>query len=105
MTVGAGAQASFSIDASLTDGTYGNLRYQWRIDGENITDGSYETSAVGSGGITSVEDKAVLLLPLWNGGSGSSLVYSDLSNNTKTITAGSRWGDGTNMGCWRWKIL
>ena len=91
-TVGLGGQSTFEVEAELTDGTYGSLSYQWRVDGENLTDGSYTSESVATQGITSIEDDAVLSLPL-NEDSGS-VDLTDYSPNTKTITAGSLWGDG-----------
>ena len=91
-TVGLGGQSTFEVEAELTDGTYGSLSYQWRVDGENLTDGTYTSESVATQGITSIEDDAVLSLPL-NEDSGS-VDLTDYSPNTKTITAGSLWGDG-----------
>lgn len=91
-TVGLGGQSTFEVEAELTDGTYGSLAYQWRVDGENLTDGTYTSESVATQGITSIEDDVVLSLPL-NEDSGS-VDLTDYSPNTKTITAGSLWGDG-----------
>ena len=91
-TVGLGGQSTFEVEAELTDGTYGSLSYQWRVDGENLTDGSYTSESVATQGITSIEDDAVLSLPL-NEDSGS-VDLTDYSPNTKTITAGATYGSG-----------
>lgn len=92
VTVGLGGQSTFEVEATLTDGSYGNLFYQWRVDGENLTDGTYTSASVATQGITSIEDDAVLSLPL-NEDSGS-VDLTDYSPNTKTITAGATYGSG-----------
>ena len=92
VTVGEGGQSTFEVEAELTDGSYGNLFYQWRVDGENLTDGTYTSASVATQGITSIEDDAVLSLPL-NEDSGS-VDLTDYSPNTKTITAGATYGSG-----------
>ena len=93
-TVGAGGDTSFTIDASLTDGSYGGLAYQWRVDGENITDGTYTSSSTAKQGIKGQLDDAVLLVPLNEDPESSGNVnLRDYSNNTKTLTAGSLYGD------------
>ena len=38
--VGVNADSTFSVNASLTDETYGDVSYQWQIDGVNVSDGS-----------------------------------------------------------------
>ena len=91
-TVGLGGQSTFEVEAELTDGTYGSLSYQWRVDGENLTDGSYTSASVATQGITSIEDDAVLSLPL-NEDSGS-VDLTDYSPRTKVVSVGSSWGDG-----------
>ena len=94
VSVGAGGQATFTIDASLTDGSYGGLAYQWRIDGENLTDGTYESLSVAKQGVRGQIDDAVLLVPLNEDPVDTGNVnFQDYSNNTKTITAGSIYGD------------
>ena len=93
-TVGAGGDTSFTIDASLTDGSYGGLAYQWRVDGENITDGVYESLSVAKEGVRGQLDDAVILVPLNEDPESSGNVnLRDYSNNTKTLTAGSLYGD------------
>jgi len=93
VTVGAGGDTSFTIDASLTDGSYGGLAYQWRVDGENITDGTYESLSVAKQGVRGQIDDAVLLAPLNEDPESSGNVnFQDYSNNTKTITPGSTYG-------------
>ena len=93
VSVATSNEAVFSIDASLTDGTYGNLSYQWRIDGENITDGTYETSSISEQGVKGQIDDAVLLLPLNEDvDNPGSVNFNDYSDNTKTITPGSSYG-------------
>ena len=95
VSVGAGGVATFTIDASLTDGSYGGLAYQWRVDGENITDGVYESLSVAKEGVRGQLDDAVILLPLNEDPESSGNVnLRDYSDNTKTITAGSLYGDG-----------
>jgi hypothetical protein len=37
-TVGAGSRASFVVAATITDSGFGELSYQWNIDGQNLTD-------------------------------------------------------------------
>ena len=94
VSVGAGGQATFTIDASLTDGSYGGLAYQWRIDGENLTDGTYESLSVAKQGVRGQIDDAVLLVPLNEDAVNTGNVnLRDYSNNTKTVTAGSLYGD------------
>ena len=93
-TVGAGGDTTFTIDASLTDGSYGGIAYQWRIDGENITDGIYESVSAAKEGIKGQIDDAVLLVPMDEDPDSSGNVnFRDYSNNTKTITPGSTYGD------------
>jgi len=38
--VGTNADALFTVDASLSDTSYGNLRYQWQLDQVNLSDSS-----------------------------------------------------------------
>ncbi len=40
--------ATFTIDAQLSNGTTGGITYQWQIDEENITDGDISYNTVGS---------------------------------------------------------
>lgn len=94
VTVGLGGQSTFEVEAELTDGSYGNLNYQWRFDSQIITDGTYTSASVGSLGIRSVQDDAVLLLPFNESDTESGTVsLRDYSDNTKTITPGSTYGD------------
>ena len=37
-TIGAGSRVSFSVNATITDSSYGGLSYQWNVDGQNLTD-------------------------------------------------------------------
>jgi len=37
-TIGAGSRASFFVGATLTDSSFGDLSYQWNVDGQNLTD-------------------------------------------------------------------
>ena len=37
-TVGAGGRVSFAVGATLTDNGFGDLSYQWNVDGQNLTD-------------------------------------------------------------------
>ena len=37
-TVGAGGRVSFAVGATLSDNGFGDLSYQWNIDGQNLTD-------------------------------------------------------------------
>lgn len=39
-TVGAGADATITVDASLSDSSYGQLSYQWKVSGTPLTDGA-----------------------------------------------------------------
>ena len=91
VSVGAGGVATFTIDASLTDGSYGGLAYQWRVDGENLTDGTYESLSVAVRGQL---DDAVLLVPLNEDPVNTGNVnFQDYSNKTKIVTPGSLYGD------------
>lgn len=99
ITVGVGAQATFTVEASLTDGTYGGLNYQWKIDGINVSDGTYESISLSElrGGVSFIEDSAILLLPLNESNGGVNLTdYSVTSNSSfnKTVTPGSLYGSG-----------
>jgi hypothetical protein len=39
-TVGTGADATITVDASLSDSSYGELSYQWKVSGTPLTDGA-----------------------------------------------------------------
>lgn len=91
-TVGLGGQSTFEVEAELTDGSYGSLSYQWRVDGENLTDGTYTSESVATQGITSIEDDVVISLPL-NEDSGS-VDLTDYSPRPKNVSVGSSWGSG-----------
>ena len=95
VSVGAGGQATFTIDASLTDGSYGGLAYQWRIDGENLTDGTYESLSIAKLGVRGQIDDAVLLVPLNEDPVNTGNVnFQDYSlGATKIVTPGSIYGD------------
>ena len=43
--VGTGAFATFSVTANLSDTSYGNLSYQWQLDGSNLSDSSTVTGS------------------------------------------------------------
>jgi len=73
---GEGVKAEFEVDANMSFEGFGDVSYQWRLDGENLND------VVGTTGLTTsfksasettvadIEQYCVLALPLWNGGSG-----------------------------------
>ena len=92
VTVGAGGESTFEVEAELTDGSYGSLSYQWRVDGENLINGSYTSESVGTQGITSIEDDVVISLPL-NEDSGS-VDLTDYSSRPKNVSVGSSYGSG-----------
>ena len=93
VTVGLGGQSTFEVEATLTDGSYGNLNYQWRFDNQIITDGTYTSATSGSLGIRSVQDDAVLLLPFNESDTESGTVsLRDYSDSAKTLTPGSSYG-------------
>jgi hypothetical protein len=37
-TVGAGSRVSFAVESSISDSGFGDLSYQWNVDGQNLTD-------------------------------------------------------------------
>jgi hypothetical protein len=37
-TVGSGSRAIFTVEASISDSGFGDLSYQWNVDGQNLTD-------------------------------------------------------------------
>jgi len=86
ITVGEDSVANFAVDARLSGEGYGSIAYQWRINGINVNDGTYET---GKQSVVNVDKYQVLALPLWNGGAGNALNLIDYSENIKTITEGS----------------
>ena len=51
---------TFSVEASLTDGTKSLISYQWQLNGENINDGTYKVGnvSVGSTAILTITDDA-----------------------------------------------
>ena len=77
---GEGVKAEFEVDANMSFEGFGDVSYQWRLDGENLND------VVGTTGLTTsfktasettvadIEQYCVLALPLWNGGSGGDLI-------------------------------
>ena len=85
-TVGEGAVANFEVDARISIDGFGDLDYQWRVDGAPVNDGIYET---GDQTVVNLDQFQVLALPLWNGGAGSTLDLTDYSTNAKTITPGT----------------
>jgi len=93
-TIGSGGLATFNVDAELSDSSYGTLSYQWRIDGENVQDGEFETGTTQS---SSVSD-SVLAVPFWDK-TGSGIVdFTDISSNPKTLTVSgnNRWDTDVN---------
>ena len=85
-TVGEGAVANFEVDARMSIGGYGDVAYQWRVDGAPVNDGVYAT---GTQRVLDIDEYQVLALPLWNGGAGNTLDLTDYSENAKTITPGT----------------
>jgi hypothetical protein len=79
-TIGVSGLATFTVEANLSDPTYGSLSYQWRIDGKNIQDGTFETETTNS------IQNSVLALPLWDSSGSGAVDYSDISSNKKTVT-------------------
>lgn len=74
--------ATFTVDAQISDSTYGGLSYQWRVDGQNLSDGSYSVSSNRLTGST----LAMPLLDINNDGIVDSTEISDVSPSRKTIT-------------------
>lgn len=37
-TIGTGSRVNFSVSATISDSNFGDLSYQWNIDGQNLTD-------------------------------------------------------------------
>jgi hypothetical protein len=81
LIVGSGGQANFSVEAELSDPSFGTLSYQWKIDDQNVNDGNFETNANNT-----IESFSVLSVPFWNGGYGNVVEYIDKSANPKTLT-------------------
>ncbi len=92
---GEGVKAEFEVDANMSFEGFGDVSYQWRLDGENLNDvvsTTGLTTAFKSASETTVadiEESCVFALPLWNGGSGSDLDLIDYSKNPKTILPGT----------------
>jgi hypothetical protein len=92
-TAAQGSTAFFSIEASTTDITQGEVSYQWQLNETDLVDGITTISVAKNN--NEYSNDALLRLPLWDKNSGS-LVLEDLTNFANTVTASNlSWVSGT----------
>jgi len=82
-TAAQGSSVTFSVDASTTDLSQGNVSYQWQLNEVDLIDGENTISIPNNN--QDYPYNAVLRLPLWDKNSGS-LVLEDLTNVANTVT-------------------
>lgn len=73
---------TFTADAQISDSNYGSVSYQWRIDGKNISDGSYAINSDRTSGST----LALPLIDINNDGVIDSSEIKDISPSPKTVS-------------------
>ena len=81
------AEATFTIDAGLTDSSFGDVTYQWVVDGESVSDGTVSKTTVSSTTVASTIDRTFT--------SDSSLDLRDATDVVVTV-AGAAGGNGGN---------
>ncbi len=92
LIVGTGGQANFNVQAELSDSSFGDLSYQWKIEDQNINDGNFETNKN-----SAIESFCVLSVPFWNGGYGNIVEYIDKSSKPKTLVISGNTSWDTNV--------
>lgn len=92
-TAAQGSTAFFSVEASTTDITQGEVSYQWQLNETDLVDGITTISVPKNNNDYSTD--ALLRLPLWDKNSGT-LVLEDLTNVANTVTNSNvSWVSGT----------
>lgn len=92
-TAAQGSTAFFSVEASTTDITQGEVSYQWQLNETDLVDGITTISVPKNN--NEYSNDALLRLPLWDKNTGS-LVLEDLTNFANTVTASNlSWVSGT----------
>ena len=91
-TAAQGSSASFSVTASTTDPSQGDVSYQWQLNEVDLIDGENTISVPKNN--ADYATNALLRLPLWDKNSGS-LVLEDLTNVANTVAnTGVTWVSG-----------
>jgi len=80
-----GANATFTVNADLTDNSYGTVSYQWQVDGVNVSDGSVQKTFTESTTISTNVDRTFT--------SDGSITLTNATNVELTV-AGAQGGDG-----------
>lgn len=92
-TAAQGSTAFFSVEASTTDITQGEVSYQWQLNETDLIDGTTTINVPKNNNDYSTD--ALLRLPLWDKNSGT-LVLEDLTNVANTVTNSNvSWVSGT----------